>query len=304
MWEIHIVETVVGEPHEVIVHAEILIGLARQQQVARIANLQVRVTFLALDTGADLTPVAELFAEVDAVLVGVQPVLRDLGLIQRGVAFPGGLALIAEQRHVAGGDLGVRIDEPAGKLRERQKQLGRHQRGLPDLQIPHELTARPRDFRHDEAHRGVISRGALEILLQAEPEAHVVRPYRIPPRVELQPVVIVFLHDLVVERVEAAFAVERRHPARQRIRVEWLAGEIVEQAVESLRVVLRARVHLHEIDARRSHLARIFAAPFITRRFLRSHGKRREARHRSARGAFTHRDDTLDVAEIERRRVT
>jgi hypothetical protein len=71
--------------------------------------------------------------------------------------------------------------------------------------------------------------------------------------------VVVVLHDPVVQGVQASLAVERRHATRDRIRVERLAGEIVEQAVESLGVILRASVDLHEVDARGRNLARCVA---------------------------------------------
>src|SRR5207253_9323694 len=67
--EVDIVEAVVREAHEVIAHAEVLIRLCLLQDIAGVADREVRVALLTLDARTDLTPVAELFAEVETIFV-------------------------------------------------------------------------------------------------------------------------------------------------------------------------------------------------------------------------------------------
>src|SRR5215475_5832466 len=104
------------------------------------------MALLALDTRADLAPVTELFAEVDTVPVGMQPVLGDFRLVdgRRHVAVTaaivaaasataGSLALDAKPRHIARRRARMRINEPTGKLRQRQEHVGRDQGSLANL---------------------------------------------------------------------------------------------------------------------------------------------------------------------------
>src|SRR3569833_3903216 len=92
--------------------------------------------------------------------------------------------------------------------------------------------------------------------------------------------------------------------SRDRIRIEGFAGEIVKQAVECLRVVFRPRVDLYEVDTWCCHLPGRLTPLSVELCFVRCHRDRSKPLRGFPGSTLTYRDDTLDVAEIERRRVT
>ncbi len=162
--------------------------------VVRIADHEPGAVLLVIGAGADLAPVAELLAEVEPVIEGVDTILRTL-------------LLPDEERQVAIPHRGVRHDEPAGKVRQRQEHLGREERGLSDLRVRDPFPARARDVGHHVARRQVVVGIALEVVLQAEAEAHVVGADGIAARIDQQPILVILLHDTIVQRVETTLAV-------------------------------------------------------------------------------------------------
>src|SRR5581483_10015236 len=113
--EVDVVQRVVAQAREVGARAEALKSGKQQLRIVRITDGEARMTLLAIDPGADLTPVAKLLAEIEPVVERVHPILCAL-------------ALSDEERQVARGDRDVRHDEPARELRERQEHLGCKQR--------------------------------------------------------------------------------------------------------------------------------------------------------------------------------
>src|SRR6185437_11458480 len=100
MREVDVIQRVVAQPREVGARAEALKGGKQQFRIARIADGEARMPLLAINPAADLPPVAELLAEIDAVVERVHPILCAL-------------ALSDEERQVARADRDVRHDEPA-----------------------------------------------------------------------------------------------------------------------------------------------------------------------------------------------
>ena len=124
--------------------------------------------------------------------------------------------VFVDQRQRADLELGVRHHEPARAISHRQVHLGGHARRLAHLQVPHPLAAVLGDLGQ-RAARGGVERGiALEVVLQLQPEAQIVRPPGIAARVQRQAVVRARspasagsdLHQAIVEDLEVALAVQ------------------------------------------------------------------------------------------------
>ena len=152
------------------------------------------------------------------------------------------------------------------------------------------------------AQRGVVSRVALEVVLQAQPEAQVVRALGARARIEREPVAARIADHMVVERVETAAAVERGYALRHRVRIQRFADQVVEQRVGRGLVALGARLDLHEINARRG-LARRLATLDIALHVGRAHGERGQLGGLGTRGHFADPDHTRDDAEVEGRGI-
>src|SRR5262249_31996788 len=118
---------------------------------------------LALDPRPDLTPVTELVTEV-------QPIVDTAHAV---FAKP---CLSVELIDVGSLRAGMRRKEETRRVRQRQVHLTGDQGSIAHLQIPHPFAARLRDLRQDKARRRVISRVALEVILEAQPETDVVGP--------------------------------------------------------------------------------------------------------------------------------
>src|SRR6185312_14301072 len=101
--KIDVIQRIEAQAREVGPRAEDLEGREGKLRIARIADRETRMPFLAIHAGADLPPVAELPAEVEPVVERMHAVL-------------GALALPEEERQVGRGDRDMRHDEPAGEL--------------------------------------------------------------------------------------------------------------------------------------------------------------------------------------------
>src|SRR6185437_10302450 len=86
-------------------------------------------------------------------------------------------------------------------------------------------------------------------------------------------------------------------------RVEGLADHVPEQALDRLREDFRARLHLHEFDARR-RLAQQLAPLLITRILIGVFRQRGELRAHAPCSGSTDTQEAIDIAEIERGGIT
>ena len=283
--EVDGVKPVVGEAYEVVTGVEGRVALLRQIRIGRVTDFEAEMTLFALHAAANLSPVAKLMPEIQSIVEPVYAVLRQQVLSLQHVHVA---TLVRRMRH----------DEPAGKLRQRQEQLGRNLGDGADLQVGDPFAGIAGDIRHDKAYGGVISGVALEVVLQAEPETQVVRTLGIRARIERQPVAALVPDHVVVERIEAASPIERGHAARDRIRIERFAGQVVEQTIRGGAIALRSRIHAHEVDARRRSAWRLTTL-HVALHVLLAHAERRQLLGLAARRGLAHADHARHDAEVE-----
>ena len=115
-------------------------------------------------------------------------------------------------------------------------------------------------FRHDEASRGVVVAVALEIVLQTQAEAHVIRAPGFAARPDLEAGFLIgaraLIHQRVVDGLEIAEAVEIGDCRAHRMRVQRLADQRLHLRHDGFFVALGFLIDAHELDLRQAGLAR------------------------------------------------
>src|SRR6185295_7023528 len=122
---------------------------------------------------ADLAPVGNFPAEVDPARDLAHPVLGDA-------------IVIAQLEHAALLEIELGRDEVAAGERQRLIELGEELRVLADLDVGQPFAAERVQLGSDEAHGGVVTAVALEVVFEIEPHAHVVRTPALAAQIELQ----------------------------------------------------------------------------------------------------------------------
>ena len=161
--EMHIVQTVVAELEEVL--AEVVL---RIHQV-RVAPARTGRTVEAVVTRANLAPAAEIAAEINVGFRFTVAKARDLDIV-------------AVDRQIVRLDARARRHEPGPRRRERLIEFAEHLRVAADLHIRQQFRAELVDFSQYESGRRVVVAVALEIVLQIQAEAQVIRTPGFAPR--------------------------------------------------------------------------------------------------------------------------
>ena len=244
------------------------------------------------NTGADLSPVAELTAEVHAVAQCADPVLGNLPQTR------------VVEREVARTELCMRHEEEIlGRLLERQVDLRLDMRINPHLQIPDPFTARRGDLGQHDARTGVVGGVALEIILQAQPEAHVVGAPRVPLCSHIEAVLTVVLYQSIVEKLEIAAAIELRDAPFDLRCIEGRPHQLVEDRLQIGNVTVWCGLDMHELDARR-WTAHAVATGDVPRIRLGTDGEAAQLICGSARGLRPERNRSRNDSKVERGGIT
>ena len=230
--DVHLVDRVVSELRQPC--AEI----AFTGRQARFPDQERLVAAETKQPDPKLAPVPEL----------TSPFQRHAGLAGAEL---GQLDAVFEQPYAGASQLDFRVDEPSRAVVERLKELPEQARRLADLQFRAKLAAQRVDFGHGEACRNVVVAATLEIFLQVDTEADVVRSPLFRGAPYFQRGLLAFLVQVVGHGLEGVQRVDVGDVALQFVDLQRFACKPAQPCFDDLRRQPGITGHPHIIHDRR-----------------------------------------------------
>src|SRR5690606_29256218 len=273
---------------------QLVVGKTREHTAAldvgrgklRISDQDARSFRSTPQAETNLPPIGKLAPEIDA------SIRRADSILCHSIA-------VLQTEDTTLFEIELRRKEVSTGERQWLVELGEEARILPDLQIGEPLTAQTVQLRHDEANRGVVAAVALEIVLEIEPYAHVVRPPALASQGELESVASLLLDEGVVDRFEAIERVQGRQLPRNYVFIEGASNEILHRRLHESIILAGALVSANELDRSGLHRARL-ACGHVRLPLLLADGKLGESLARLTCTLLARTDRARHAREVSR----